>query len=874
MEYEDINAESGEPLWRAIALEIRREIARDLAHDKKLKKTKDGKALVPKLAQLKDYVEASLSVLDLEVGGKSMKKLSKAPEFKKEVQTETKAPEGASKIQTLEEEIKRLRTELNTSQNSRRVPPQMSGYQPPPAGQRPFGANPFPRNPIQCYYCKGADHTSMFCAKLGEDIEKRLVFKQGPNFYYPNRQPIPTDGKESVCELARKYAEKDGMTQQEDKKTNSATWTHNEELPMQMPTTSMIEINQWDMWSPPVIHCNEQDPEYEVGFGLRRSARLGDKSQPTQSRPEEVIKPAESVPKPPPPNQEANKNPAAPKKRRPSYPGAWVEGASDNDSSDGSVIQEPVKSKGKEKEKEKKEEEEGSKELTGKPTDKAKVGGGLRKKILKQSFTLTLEELLLIAPRFIQELHHFAEEESKTILQSQQSGRVNSGEFDEELDGQRPEFHMDDYKPLQPLTYACPLGFVDVTINGRKVKALVDSGSELNIMPEEQAIKLQLPTKEVHMRITGIGGHTSPVVGLAEEVPLHIDTQNNKHANFFIVRGKVHTVLGRPFLADHKVRLELSQDRGEILSYEVWDGARLCIPICAPRIPGWQMAPPRRHVMNKCVHQLQLPEYASEEESTSETLASSTGSLNIEEPDKSQQTEGLVELIVSQEGIPEDTPILEEHTWNLTTEDNNSNHPEDEEPWTTEACIPTDNNDWLEFEVYEPKRKKRAFKVNSALGLDYLDGGFPTQDFLRLYPETFPPTGGGIWEELPGYPAGRIGFAMLLNDDGLYGYLRNDEIWSAYWWMPPQYRREVYFGSLDASMFMKQHRKWAISQDRNAISKQKEEEFLVNAVRGMVEIFGRLTWEGFCWSLRQEQKKMGDQYATFWQDWEDCFFEC
>jgi hypothetical protein len=123
--------------------------------------------------------------------------------------------------------------------------------------------------------------------------------------------------------------------------------------------------------------------------------------------------------------------------------------------------------------------------------------------------------------------------------------------------------------------------------------------------------------------------------------------------------------------------------------------------------------------MNKCVHQLQLPEYASEEESNSETLASSTGSLNIEEPDKSQQTEGLVELIVSQEDIAEDTPVLEEQAWNLTTEDNNSNHPEDEEPWTTEACIPTNNDEWLEFEVYEPKRKKRAFKVNSALGLDY-----------------------------------------------------------------------------------------------------------------------------------------------------------
>jgi hypothetical protein len=192
--------------------------------------------------------------------------------------------------------------------------------------------------------------------------------------------------------------------------------------------------------------------------------------------------------------------------------------------------------------------------------------------------------------------------------------------------------------------------------------------------------------------------------------------------------------------------------------------------------------------MNKCVHQLQLPEYASEEESTSERLASSTESLNIEEPDKYQQTEGLVELIFSQEDIPEDTPSLEDQELNLTTEDNNSNHPKNEEPWTTEAYIPTDNDEWLEFKVYETKRKKRAFKVNSVLGLDYLDKGFPAQDFLQLiYPETFPSTRSGIWKELPGYTTGRIGFTMLLNGDRMIGYLTNFKIWPAYWWMPPQY---------------------------------------------------------------------------------------
>ncbi|PLW28855.1 hypothetical protein PCASD_20069 [Puccinia coronata f. sp. avenae] len=113
MEYKDINAASGDPLWTAVSLEIQRDVAQELAHDKKLKKTKDGKALVPKLEQLKAYVEASLSVLDLEVG--ITKKASKIPEVKKESSNQSKTVDSSGKITSLEEEIKKLRTELNTT---------------------------------------------------------------------------------------------------------------------------------------------------------------------------------------------------------------------------------------------------------------------------------------------------------------------------------------------------------------------------------------------------------------------------------------------------------------------------------------------------------------------------------------------------------------------------------------------------------------------------------------------------------------------------------------------------------------------------------------------------------------------------------------
>ena len=476
---------------------------------------------------------------------------------------------------------------------------------------------------------------------MNEDIKKRLVFKQGPNFYYPNREPIPVDTVETIQELVQKFAEK-SSTEEAEKKANAAFLNSVEKQTMQMPSATLISTNRWEMWSPPEMHYGEEDEDNHIGFGLRRSQRIGDKekgSQAAPSQPQNARKLAEDIPKPPAPNQQANKPPAAVPKKRPSYPGAWVEGASDDSSSEASEILEPTSGKGKNPEKN--SEEEPPAEIIERGVDKAKVGGGLRKKILKQSFTLTLEELLCIAPKFIQELQQFSVEGIKPVDRSQNSRRCNPNEFEEEQDCRGKAFH-----PTlgTPLTYACPLGFVDVTINGRKIKALVDSGAELNIMPESVALQLKLPTREISMNITGIGGHSSPIVGLAEAIPFHIDTEDNKAANFFIVRGKVYTVLGRPFLADHKVRLELSQTRGEILSYELWDGGRLCIPICAPEIPGWEMAPPRR-LRDKCTHALKCAEYMDQEmleksksriwavtdEDQTELGPDKTGSTNLDE---------------------------------------------------------------------------------------------------------------------------------------------------------------------------------------------------------------------------------------------------
>ncbi|MBW0567765.1 hypothetical protein O181_107480 [Austropuccinia psidii MF-1] len=102
---------------------------------------------------------------------------------------------------------------------------------------------------------------------------------------------------------------------------------------------------------------------------------------------------------------------------------------------------------------------------------------------------------------------------------------------------------------------------VSVGQEGHIVKALVDTGAELSIIPEVESIKARLLMRVLNMRLRA--------------------------------RGAVHTVIGRPFLADNVIRLENSQQEGEIFSYKESDGRGLCITICTPESKGWHTGPPR-----------------------------------------------------------------------------------------------------------------------------------------------------------------------------------------------------------------------------------------------------------------------------------------
>ncbi|MBW0527420.1 hypothetical protein O181_067135 [Austropuccinia psidii MF-1] len=106
----------------------------------------------------------------------------------------------------------------------------------------------------------------------------------------------------------------------------------------------------------------------------------------------------------------------------------------------------------------------------------------------------------------------------------------------------------DDEQPK--LHYACPLGFMQVYLGeeGHEIMALVDTESELKIIPEDSAIKAGLTTRCLNMNSRGIG--------------------------------------------DNNIRLDFPQQKAEIFSYIEPDGRRLCLPIFSPQKVGWRENPP------------------------------------------------------------------------------------------------------------------------------------------------------------------------------------------------------------------------------------------------------------------------------------------
>ncbi|MBW0496185.1 hypothetical protein O181_035900 [Austropuccinia psidii MF-1] len=141
------------------------------------------------------------------------------------------------------------------------------------------------------------------------------------------------------------------------------------------------------------------------------------------------------------------------------------------------------------------------------------------KKILEQRLNLTLDEILLMSPTFIDKLENLTTQ-GKCMIKS-----LNTSNIQEIL----ILLKLRDYD-TPSLHYTFPLRFIELMFGreGYPTMALVDTGSEINMITEKIASKSSLTSRKLNMNLRGIGGHKTSVVGLSEFTAITMITGEEK----------------------------------------------------------------------------------------------------------------------------------------------------------------------------------------------------------------------------------------------------------------------------------------------------------------------------------------------------------
>ncbi|THU80000.1 hypothetical protein K435DRAFT_696607 [Dendrothele bispora CBS 962.96] len=179
---------------------------------------------------------------------------------------------------------------------------------------------------------------------------------------------------------------------------------------------------------------------------------------------------------------------------------------------------------------------------------------------------------------------------SKSTNEAKWEGVDEMIDSPEVYEARKAETHIVDFDEKY---YAMTCGYVDIVVNGTKLKALIDSGSELNLfsvgVPEDA--KLPLDFEGTEWSLKGIHGPSVPLRGVIKDAPLTIGGHEFPH-HFFVSRhdmGKQDIIIGQPFLQWYATRTQHSRESGlkMWLYKEGYSGMRptVCVQLTDPRDP-------------------------------------------------------------------------------------------------------------------------------------------------------------------------------------------------------------------------------------------------------------------------------------------------
>ncbi|OAV88354.1 hypothetical protein PTTG_08445 [Puccinia triticina 1-1 BBBD Race 1] len=412
-----------------------------------------------------------------------------------------------------------------------------------PSGKVP----PSERGPLVCYYCHREGHGTGRCFELKKDKEANLVEQEGKNFFLPNGALIPFDSSRPIRHVVASF---------------------------QPPPTASVVTPEFrttcgtlDPWYPPAVTSQSFSGSYEADPARKKheapkpykapavplSAARKPAKQSTVRAPNSNVDDSdmeaelfERVPASPivdlsPPEKSYSKQPAKPASAAPKV--RFERGIS---------------------------------------KDHPNAVEGVLKKISGLKVPdLSVSELLAVALSVAEGMKRWVLR--KRVEIGAEELKVSSGTLAEGVD-----FKANGFKPR---LYSCPLGYLPCLVGDEESNAspLLDSGSQLNLILDAMANKFNIsPRVNFSSAVYGIGNQACELVGVAEDVPLHIGKSIVGTCHFWITRMVGPMILGRPFLMDFNATLSFSGEVGERILLPDANGRMIEVSLCATDSGRWE----------------------------------------------------------------------------------------------------------------------------------------------------------------------------------------------------------------------------------------------------------------------------------------------
>jgi len=487
---------------------------------------------------------------------------------------------------------------------TRDPPPHLTEPNSIPLGRAPYQARPRNNNLGQiCYFCNGVNHTLWICPTLA-DYQRRGVLSRDPatgRLLYKN-QPVPVPLSQLRIYVDEQERQNTAVGAG-NARTQAAPAVHSVSINWQPPDVSESEQNFYEASIYQVGEEDQQKDFYEVDVGKRTRAggsesdrvpvprkvqvipderdRVRDLDPPIRNRrgpmerlpftskPHPVARRQDHQPTPgpsqfPPPQEEARfvAPPAVPK-----------ETPSKEQKGKGRMQDDDVSMK------------EGTIKTRGPPTHRLGTNFDAKhntrevyQAMLDKEISLSIGQLLAVSYPLTQHLVEDGRRKRMPVA-------VNSADLedDELLD---TDINAVGISPNIP--YIGPLGFGKCTVYGysnsdaRVVKALLDSGSQINIISDElrRKVGLGLRTDGVH-KMRGAGGTAVPMLGLCEYVGIHVSGLDLEVHFYCMKDANFHVLLGVPFLHLVGAAMQFRKD-GSVEMGMTHEGKTAILEISAP----------------------------------------------------------------------------------------------------------------------------------------------------------------------------------------------------------------------------------------------------------------------------------------------------